>query len=105
MEQIRRLYKLKKVSLVSAIDVGPEDQVDEGTTARMYGVRGFPRSFLIDRSGKVAFNSNDPANQGAVAAITKKLGIDATRQPTEEQMSRAMEAYLGEAIEKVLARP
>ncbi len=40
--QIRKLYQLKKVSLVSAIDAGPEDQIGEGTTARMYGVRGFP---------------------------------------------------------------
>ena len=42
MDQIRKLYELKKVSLVSAIDVGPEDQVDEGTTARMYGVWRLP---------------------------------------------------------------
>ncbi len=28
-----------------------------------------------------------------------------TRQPTEEQRSQLMEAFLGEAIEKVLAQP
>ena len=105
MDQIRRLYELKKVSLVSAIDVGPEDQVDEGTTASMYRVWGFPWSFLIDRSGKVAFNSNDPANQGAFAAIVQKHGLEGIKRPTDEQISQAMEAYLDGAIEKALARP
>jgi hypothetical protein len=105
MDQIRKLYELKKVALASAIDDGPEDQFGEGTTARMYGVRGFPWSILVDRSGKVAFNSNDPANQGAMAAVVQKLGIDVTKRPTEEQASRMMEAFLDEAIEKVLARP
>jgi hypothetical protein len=81
MDEIGKLYKLKKVSLVSAIDDGPKDKVGEGTTARMYGVGGFPTSVVIDRKGKVAFRSNDPANQAAMAAIVQKLGIDMTRQP------------------------
>jgi hypothetical protein len=105
LDQIRRLYELKKVSLVSAIDVGPEDEVEEGTTARMYGVRGFPSSFLIDRSGKLAFDSNDPANQGAFAAIVQKHGLEGIKRPTDEQISQVMEAYLDGAIEKALARP
>jgi RNA polymerase sigma factor (sigma-70 family) len=105
LEQVRKLYELKKVSLVSAIDEGPEDDIGEGMTARLFGVRGFPWSYLIDRSGKVAFSSNDPANQAAMAAIVQRLGIDATKPPTEEQMNRLMEAFLGEVIENVLARP
>ena len=74
LDQIRKLYALKKVSLVSAVDAGPEDQIGEGATARMYGVRGFPWGYVIDRSGKVAFNTNDPANQGAMVAIVQKAG-------------------------------
>ena len=105
LDQIRKLYALKDVSLVSAVDAGPGDQAGEGATARMYGVRGFPWGYVIDRSGKVAFNTNDPANQGAMMAIVRKLGIDANKQPTEDQMSQVMEAFLGEVIEKVAARP
>ena len=82
--------------------LGPEDQVDEGTTAHMYGVWGFPWSFLIDRSGKVAFNSNDPANQGTFAAIVQKHGLEGVKRPTQEQMSQVMEDYLDGAIEKGL---
>jgi hypothetical protein len=105
LDQIRKLYELNKVSLVSAVDAGPEDQAGEGTTARLYGARGFPWLFLIDRSGKVAFNSHDPANQGAMATIVQKLGIDATKEVTPEQVGRVLEAFLGEVIEKALARP
>jgi hypothetical protein len=105
LDQIRKLYRLKKVSLVSAVDEGPEDQFGEGTTAHLYGVRGFPWSLAIDRAGKIAFSSNDPANRGAMAAIVQKLGIDVTKQPTEEQMNQLLEAFLDEVIEKVLARP
>ena len=105
LDQIRKLYELNKVALVSAVDAGPEDQAGEGTTARLYGVRGFPWHYLIDRSGSVAFNSHDPANQGAMAAIVQKLGIDPTKELTPEQISRVLEAFLGEVIEKALARP
>ena len=60
---------------------------------------------MIDRSGNVAFNSHDPANQVAMAAIVQKLGIDPTKEPTPEQIGRVLEAFLGEVIEKALARP
>ena len=108
LDEIRKLYQLKKVSLVSAIDEGPEDKIGEGTTAQMYGVRGYPTHVVIDRSGKVAFGSNDPANRAAWEALYKKLGIDVSKPTisiTEEQMNQMTEAFLGEAIEKVLARP
>ncbi len=104
-DQIRKLYQLNKVALVSAVDAGPEDRAGEGTTARLYGARGFPWVFLIDRSGNVAFNSHDPANQGAMAAVVRKLGIDLTRETTPEQIGRVFEAFLGEIIDKALARP
>lgn len=105
MDQIRKLYELKKVALVSAIDEGPEDKIGEGTTARMYGIRGYPTHVVIDRSGKVAFGSNDPANHADWTAVSKKLGIDESKPVNEEQMSQMTEAFIGEAIEKVLARP
>ncbi len=104
-DQIRKLYQLNQVSLVSAIDAGPPDRAGEGTTARLYGVRGFPWIIAIDRAGKVAFNSIDPANQGVMAAIAQRLGIGATAQPTPEQMNQLSEAFLDHVIEKVLARP
>jgi RNA polymerase sigma factor (sigma-70 family) len=105
LDDIRKLYELKQVNLVSAVDEGPANELADGTTALMYGVRGHPWNFVIDRSGKVAFNSGDPANQVAMAAIVNKLGIDPAKQPTEEQMNQFVEAFLGEAIEKMLAQP
>ena len=37
--------------------------------------------------------------------LSKKLGIDESKPVNEEQMSQMTEAFIGEAIEKVLARP
>jgi hypothetical protein len=105
LDQIRKLYQLRKVALVSAVDEGPEVGRFDGMTAHLYGVRGFPWSILIDRAGKVAFSSHDQANQAAMAAVVQKLGIDMTKQPTEEQIGRLMEAFLDDVIEKALARP
>jgi thiol-disulfide isomerase/thioredoxin/protocatechuate 3,4-dioxygenase beta subunit len=105
VDKIRKLYELKKVSLVSAVDDGKADDPSSGTTAGIYGVRGFPTTILIDRSGKIAFRSNDPANRPAMEALVKKLGIDAKNTITEEQANKLIEALLGEAIEKVLAQP
>jgi RNA polymerase sigma factor (sigma-70 family) len=105
LDQIHKLYQLKQVGLVSAVDAGPEDRPGEGTTARMYGVRGFPWSLVIDRAGKVAFNSHDPANQAAMVAVVRKLGLGATKQRTEDQVARLFEAFHDEVIEKVLSRP
>jgi hypothetical protein len=105
MDQVRGLHELKRADLISGLDAGPEDQPGQGTTARMCGVRGQPWSYLIDRSGKVAFASNDPANQGAMMGVARKLGIDVAAKLTDEQMTRLLETFLGEMIEKVLARP
>jgi RNA polymerase sigma factor (sigma-70 family) len=101
LANIRRLFDLEHYALVSSIDEGPDDDIGNGTTARAYGVRGFPTHFVIDRSGKIAFRSDDPANQPARKALVKSLGLDSTRM-TREQGSQLMEAFLGEAIEKAL---
>jgi RNA polymerase sigma factor (sigma-70 family) len=104
MDKIRKLFDLKKVSLVSAIDEGQGDNTDSGTTFRAYAVNGCPVSVLIDNKGKIAFRSNDPANRPAVEALVKKLGIDPQGPLTEEKLNRLFEAANSEAIESVLAQ-
>ncbi len=76
LDKIRKLYDVKKVSLISALDEGPDDDIGSGTTARAYGVGGYPTMVLIDKTGKIAYRSNDPANRPAMEALVKKLGID-----------------------------
>ena len=108
LENIRKFFALENLSSISALDDGNEDDTGGGTTARAYGVRGYPTWFLIDRSGKIAFRSDDPAGQMELQALSKKISIklrinlDATF--TEEQSGQLREAVLGEVIEKVVAR-
>ncbi len=76
LNSIRKLYALKKLTLVSAVDDGRDDDIGGGDTARAYGIRGYPTFVLIDRAGKVAFrsdNSTGPALAGLDAALEKLL--------------------------------
>jgi thiol-disulfide isomerase/thioredoxin len=102
LENIRRLFTLKQVSLLSSVDKGPEDARGGGTTAGLYGVRGYPTAVLIDRNGKIAYRSDQPAEPTAGQVIARKLGIDLNAPLSEEESSRLRSAVLTEAIEKVL---
>ena len=104
LANIRRLFDLEHYSLISTLDEGQEDDIGGGTTARAYGVRGYPTHFLIDKSGTIAFRSDDPAIQAARTVLIKRLGIDTTRM-NGEKANQLMESFLGEAIEKALNLP
>ena len=56
LAQIKRLQQLKDWKLVTGLDQG-EDTVD-GVIAQAYGARGWPTTVIIDREGKIAYNSN-----------------------------------------------
>lgn len=105
IDKIRKLFDLKKVSLVSALDEGEGDNTESGTTFRAYGVHGCPVTVLIDKMGKIAFRSNDPANRPAMEALVKKLGIGPNAPVTEETVNRLFEAAHSDVIEKALTRP
>ncbi len=104
-DQIRRLHELKQADLPSALDATSVGAPGPGMTGRMYGIRGFPQDFIIDRSGKVAFASSDPANRGAMMEAARRVGIKDAEKPTEKQMTALIETFLGESIEKALAQP
>ena len=108
LENIRKLFALEKLSLVSAVDQGSDDDIGGGSTARAYGVRGFPTAVLVDRAGKIAFRSDDPACQPLLEAVTKKmstkLAFDVGATLTEEQSRQLRAAVLGDVIDKLLAQ-
>ena len=104
LANIRKLFDLEHISLISTVDDGQEDDIGSGTTARAYGVQGYPTHVLIDRSGKITFRSDDPANRAARNSLIKRLDIDTTKM-TDKQSSQLMEAFLGEVIEKALNSP
>jgi RNA polymerase sigma factor (sigma-70 family) len=108
LDNIRKLFALENLSLISALDQGSDDDIGGGTSARAYGVRGFPTAVVVDRVGKIAFRSDDPACQPLLEALTKKvsskLGINNDATLTGEQSKQLRAAVLGEVIEKVLAQ-
>jgi beta-lactamase regulating signal transducer with metallopeptidase domain/thiol-disulfide isomerase/thioredoxin len=54
--QVKRLQQLKEWKLVTGVDPGKDTA--EGAMARAYGARGWPTTVIIDREGKIAYNSN-----------------------------------------------
>ncbi|MEX0676700.1 MAG: redoxin family protein [Pirellulales bacterium] len=110
MAQVQALKRVKDWPLVTGIDEGPD--TSEGKTARAYGARGWPTTVIIDREGKIAYNSNlEKWNQVTVAlelariAKALKLPREKPGASQEEQISRsnAMSAYrLSELLDRVL---
>jgi thiol-disulfide isomerase/thioredoxin len=56
MSQVKKLQRLKEWKLVAGLDQGSD--VVEGATARAYGVHLWPTTVIIDRDGKIAYNTN-----------------------------------------------
>ncbi len=56
MSQVKKLQALKEWNVPTGLDRG--DDIVEGATARAYGAHGWPTTVIIDRQGKIAFNSN-----------------------------------------------
>ena len=106
MKQIRKLLDLKKSALISALDQDgkKDDNSLSGVTAEHYGVEGYPTNILIDREGKVAFRSDDQNNLPILQAIGKDVGINDSKNITEEQINESSGRFLTQAIEKVLDR-
>ena len=106
MKQIRKLLDLKKTALLSALDQDrkKDDNSLRGVTAERYGVEGYPTNILIDREGRVAFRSDGQNNLPTVQAIGREVGINDSKNVTEEQINESSERFLTQAIEKVLDR-
>lgn len=92
---------------MSAIDDGQEDDLGGGTTARAYGIRGYPTFVLIDRAGKVAMCSDDPAEfLPAFAPAARQHRIDLSAESiTPQQSSHLCETMLATAIKSLLELP
>ena len=112
MPQIQELQRTKEWKLPTGLDAGTD--VAEGTTARAYGARGWPTTVIIDREGKIAYNSNLKKWNAFTAAfemarIAKAMNLppaksDASR---EEQIARinAMNVYQhSELIDRALGQ-
>jgi hypothetical protein len=94
---------MKKVSLVYAFDRerNKNDGNVNGVTAERYNVGGYPTVVIIDRDGKIAFNTSDPGNRPAMEKLVKEMGLD-PKTVDEEQAARLIEKLLDQAVADVL---
>ncbi len=82
MSQILKLQQLKDWKLVTGLDQGSD--VAEGVTARAYGAHGWPTTVIIDREGKIAYNSN-LEKWNALTAFQEQLRVaKALKLPAEK---------------------
>ena len=96
-EKIRQILKLKGANFPFAIDRG-DDEGANGETADHYGVLTYPTLVIIDRRGKVAFHSFDPALKDRARAIAQELKI-------AEDMNRIDGTLLTRELDAILQRP
>ncbi len=112
MDQVRDFQQHMKLDFATALDVG--DDANEGASVKKYSVRGFPTTYIIDRSGRIAWTNVDvPAKdrlqnmKRAAKALSISWPID-EKQPKEQlaaQMDRLREYLFQEAIDRVLLKP
>jgi len=110
-DQIRKLKKLHGWTSPSGIDRGTSNA--DGSTSTTYGIHGYPSLLIVDRQGKIAFNSGiEPKDRSVfmqeMSDLAKANGIDwppnenAPQSEQEESMSKHMQAMFSREIDRVL---
>jgi thiol-disulfide isomerase/thioredoxin len=111
MSLVKRLLKQQDWDLTVGLDAG--DDIATGETVRRYAIQGYPSVMIVDRNGKLAFNSGDhPKDREAfmqdMEAVAKSAGLpwpidkDATEEVTRERMTKLQVALYGSRIQDAL---
>jgi hypothetical protein len=103
LEDARRALALKQIRLTYAIDQVRIEGHSRGVTAQQYGVNHYPAVILIDRTGKIAFRSDEVDDDRNVAAVFMRILTD-PQEMTEEKADRLVERAIAEEIESLLKR-
>lgn len=106
-EAVRTLLEKNKAATLPFAydrDLEKQERQEDGATARIYGVHGFPTTIVIDRAGKVGFRTNDPDIRPRMEAIIKELGID-PQKANQQDFLRVGERLYRSAIEEALKSP
>jgi hypothetical protein len=72
-----------------------------GATAWNYGVRVFPTTIVIDKRGKVTFNS-DPFINKPAKPVAKNSRAEGDRAVSQEERNAQFKAEVAREIEKAL---
>jgi hypothetical protein len=94
-----------------AVDRGAT--ISDGEFSKLYGVRGFPTVVVIDREGKVAFNSSlEPEDVAKFMEEMRQLAVslqipwplpEGDDENATSQMNRLQAAMFSREIDKAMA--
>jgi thiol-disulfide isomerase/thioredoxin len=94
MSEVKKLQHLENWTLLTGLDKGID--LADGATGRAYGVRGWPTTVIIDRDGKIVYNSNLEKRSAATirqetARVVKILGLppEKAEASTDENIDRS----------------
>lgn len=111
MSLIQRLLKQQDWKATTGLDVG--DDIVTGKTVQAFAVHGFPTVVVIDRQGKIAFNSGDvPENKEQfmkqMEQLVTELGFpwpldeDVTKEELQARLIKLNVAMFSREIERAL---
>jgi thiol-disulfide isomerase/thioredoxin len=111
MTLVKRLLKQQDWDLTVGLDSG--DDIVTGETVRRYSIQGYPSVIVVDRSGVVAFSSDDvPKDREAfmrdMEAMAKSAGLpwpidkDATEEEAMERMTQLQVFMFSREIDEAL---
>jgi thiol-disulfide isomerase/thioredoxin len=100
--QARKVLAFKGAPLVFAIDQTRVAHHARGVTADRYGQKTAPPFVVvIDRSGRIAFHSENATGDGDIGAVVRQLSTNSAAV-TEEQVNERTERAIGQEIERAL---
>ena len=115
---VNRLMKQQEWSVATGLDKG--DDIVSGLTIQAFGVQGFPTIMVIDRQGKIAFNSGiEPENRESaikeIETLAKSIGLpwpvdkdgdkDVEKDVLHDRLTKLQFAMFSREIDKALAQP
>jgi thiol-disulfide isomerase/thioredoxin len=112
MKQVKEMLRQTEWEIPTGLDEGAG--VDDGTTAKRYGVNGYPNFIVVNRGGRVNFNigafdrETGEKEVERAAAVLSVAWPPKAGTPEEEVTERRLRifAYLySEAIDRALAVP
>ena len=114
MNQVKKALDMKDWRILVGLDAGP--QINKGETAQRFGVRGYPAWVVVDKQGRVAFNSSSDESVGNYQKVMAKMKAvaeemklpwpiekDASADEVEARFTRMQVYMLSKEIEAALA--
>ena len=111
---VKRLLKQQEWQTVTGLDVG--DDIVSGKTVQAFAIQGFPTVVIVDRQGKVAYNSGDvPSDREKfmkeMEKFVKEAGLPwpldegVTKEVLQERLTKLNVVLYSREIDRALEAP